>query len=329
MDLEKDRPVSPEELDDVIQSLATEEQLYSIAVFDILGFSNYVNSNTTDQVLKLYEALVTILNKRKTIDIGILENTSGVPVPDSGDWKVNHFVAQANGYSHVVHFSDTFILYMHYRLTAFPFHLRTQYYEGNPLLFNDKFEPDDCIFNHAMYLAFLQTCMEFFCEAISIGIPLRGCVSTGPAVMNHVKNVYVGSALVDAAKGEPVLNSIGLLFGSSFRKFHPVYSSFFIPYNANRKTEKNDKASIMALDWPRYWREKEPYCTMNLEEKIMDMNNDPAHSSYYENAVDFVRFSETHHDWASEIETENVTNIDEYYDAVKKWFGDKYHSERK
>ena len=45
---EKEQKISSkEEMDKAIQEIESEEQLYSIALFDILGFSNLVENNGT------------------------------------------------------------------------------------------------------------------------------------------------------------------------------------------------------------------------------------------------------------------------------------------
>ena len=51
---------------------------------------------------------------------------------------------------------------------------------------------------HQIYLSFLQTCMDFFCQSIIAGIPLRGCVSSGFALMDSNKSgaVVVVSSVI-------------------------------------------------------------------------------------------------------------------------------------
>ncbi len=58
---------------------------------------------------------------------------------------------------------------------------------------------------HPIYLSFLQTCMDFFCQAIVDGIPLHGCIGTGLAIMNQYKSIYLGEPLVEVAKDETEL----------------------------------------------------------------------------------------------------------------------------
>lgn len=40
------------------------EQIYSIALFDILGFSNFVEQNGTDKILSLYNKLLKLIYKQ-------------------------------------------------------------------------------------------------------------------------------------------------------------------------------------------------------------------------------------------------------------------------
>lgn len=89
-------------------------------------------------------------------------------------------------------------------------------------------------------------------ENIKRGIPLRGCISTGMATMDAGKSIFFGRPLVEAARGEPAQNCIGVSFGRNFNNYHPAYNRFFIPYMEHMKN--NDKRtaylSPMVLDWP-------------------------------------------------------------------------------
>lgn len=106
---------SPDAMEQAIRDIEQQEQLYSIALFDILGFSNLVQNNGTQIVLDLYNKLLDIIHKMESnySGNGTLAG-SVVPVPVSQDWKNNQLIADANGYIHVCHFSDTFLIYTHY-----------------------------------------------------------------------------------------------------------------------------------------------------------------------------------------------------------------------
>ena len=175
---------------------------------------------------------------------------------------------------------------------------------------------------HPIYLSFLQICMEFFCEAMKAGIPLRGCISTGMATLDKHQSIYIGRPLVEAARGESAQNAIGVAFGQSFNNYHPVYNRYFIPYPGNLKENdgKTKYLSPMMLDWPRFWRghygAKEPASA----DCIKKMNTNLAFSKYYDNALKFVDFSEQHENWSEEINREGVTDIIDYYSQVEAWY---------
>lgn len=161
--------------------------------------------------------------------------------------------------------------------------------------------------------------MEFFCEAIVAGIPLRGCVSTGPAIMDSYKSIYIGSPLVEVARGETEQNSLGIAFGKSFNNCHPVYNDYFIPY-LNHIKEKSSFLSPMMLDWARYWRQSPDFSNHNLTECIGKMNKDPRFSAYYNNAIKFFEFSNSHQNWSHELNREGITDITDYYKRAVDWY---------
>lgn len=317
--------IDSSEIEEKICEFEKEEQLYSIALFDILGFSNFVQTHGTDVVLELYQKLVDLIHQMESGKNGqVTFSGSVVPVPISPDWKYNQFVADANGYIRVCHFSDTFLIYTGYLVKKEAFWLRDSYYEENPLLVmeaNTKYHPL-IIQEHPLYISFLQVCMEFFCEAIRAGIPLRGCVATGMAIMNKQDSIFFGEPLVEAARGEPAQNAIGIAYGRSFNNYHPVYNRYFIPYMKNIKENdtKADFLSPMMLDWPRFWRQKYGSDEQTIEEYINKMNNNPTFTKYYDNAVRFVQFSEEHENWSNEIDREGMTDIIDYYKRVEKWY---------
>ena len=320
-----ERKIDPSERSEVIHEIEKKEQLYSIALFDILGFSNFVQTHGSDKVLELYRKLVELVHQIESGHNGCAAfSGSVVPVPVSSDCKYNQLIADANGYIQVCHFSDTFLVYTNYLIKKQAFWLRDSYYEENPLTVmeaNAKYNPL-IVQEHPLYLSFLQVCMEFFCEAIRSGIPLRGCVATGMAVMNKEDSIFFGEPLVEAARGEPAQNAIGISYGRSFNNYHPIYNRYFIPYMKNIK-ENNAKAeflSPMMLDWPRFWRKKYASDTQTIEDYISKMNCNPEFASYYENAIRFVKFSEEHENWSEEIEREGMTDILDYYERVKRWY---------
>lgn len=316
---------SSEAMDEAIQKSEKQEQLYSIALFDILGFSNFVENNGNCVVLELYHKLIDLIHQMES-NYGRNGNFSGsvVPVPISDDWKSNQLIADANGYIHVCHFSDTFIIYVNYLFERTSWWLLDSFYEPHPLLLG-KIGTEYCpLFyqEHHIYLSFLQICMEFFCEAIRAGIPLRGCVSTGMATMDKHQAIYFGRPLVEAARGEQAQDAIGIAFGKSFNNYHPVYNRYFIPYfdHMKKNEEKTDFLSPMVLDWPRFWRGHHEFKDLSIADHINKMNKNSAFSSYYDKAIKFTNYSKQYEDWSERIDYEGGVDIIDYYNRVEKWY---------
>lgn len=311
------------ELSSGLKQISENEQVYSIALFDILGFSNFVETNGSKIVLDLYNKLLQLVDRQKS-SFGKKDSIVGsvVPAPVSDDWKSNLLIADANGYINVCHFSDTFIIYVNFLLGKRPFWLRDSKYEPYPLLLGEIGTKQYSIFyeEHRIYLSFLQTCMDFFCQSIVAGIPLRGCISTGTAIMNPYKSIFVGEPIVEAARGETVRNFLSVSFGKSFNNHHPVYNDYFIPYYDDMKEVKSEYLSPMLLDWARYWRESPNFNKINFNECINKMDKNKSFSGYYKNTIKYFEFSQKHANWSEEINREGVKEIFGYYRKTKEWY---------
>lgn len=292
----------------------------TVALFDILGFSNYVKTNSTDKIVALYNKLVSIINK-------VPDRHVPVPTPISKDWKQCVCLAGVKGDVFTTYSSDTFVIWMNTNQNIYkrngtvPFYLRTMYHEPYPLMVAEADNYNQVFYdNHIYYIYFLEVCLEFFCEALKAGIPLRGCISTGNAYFDKDKGIYIGESLVEAARGEGARRSIGVDFGASFAKFHPVFPRFYIP-NKISVSKHREFSSPFSLDWARYWRRKNEDldCIKLIEEMCADEN----FSVYYENAKEFYKFSESNADWAAEVNSKSCTSMKDYFDNVEQWLKDK------
>lgn len=286
-----------------------------LAYFDILGFSNFVNSNQTHKVVQLYNKLIDIINRSPS-------DVTYVPHPVSADCKQNYYVAGVVGDIHTFYSSDSFLIWMrvnqkiHKRNPYVPYWLRTAFYDKYPLLIETDKEP---IFysNNIYYHAFLEVCMDFFCEALKQGIALRGCISTGAAYFDEKNKIYLGKPLVEAVRAESARQYIGIDFGRSFMKFHPLFNKYFIPNIIN--VRKNEEfSSTFSVDWARHWRKN--YKDDNCVDKIIDMRSkNEEFSIYYDNTIKFYEFSRNNENWSTEVNCEKFKNIDDYIQQAKWW----------
>ncbi|OHB83608.1 MAG: hypothetical protein A2Z38_05320 [Planctomycetes bacterium RBG_19FT_COMBO_48_8] len=153
-----------------------------------------------------------------------------------------------------------------------------------------------CSYSTFHFPPFRGLLLEFFCEVLELGIPLRGGVAVGEADIDKKTRTYTGVPLNEAASVEGAQNWIGVSFGPSFAQ--PPYNWFepdqAIVYRAHRKPSKADLVPGAVLDWPRKWRDTRQ---TPADSVIQQMNVDPKFSIYYENTMRFIDFSEQNKDW--------------------------------
>jgi hypothetical protein len=145
--------------------------------------------------------------------------------------------------------------------------------------------------------SFCTTCSEALCRGIEIGLPLRGAIAVGQAIMDHPKATYLGQPIIEAAKVEGAQNWIGVAFGPSF--YDPADKNQFfldtiLPYRSHRKPKCDDLINGCVLDWPRHWRHTRSGVAATA---VQSLNTQPEFSIYYDTTLRFIEFSEQHHDW--------------------------------
>jgi len=284
----KSQMVEPDSNVPVLQT--QENRVISIALFDILGFSNMVKQKNTQELLILYKQLCDYM-KEQSGDGGY-----PTPMPTDGVWR--------NGAGGLVwcicplciesvYFSDTFILWA-------------------DITHHDKADV-------ALLHAFLEIVQWFFCKALQNGIPLRGAVATGKAIMDKKESIYLGEALVEAARAEAVQNSIGISYAPSFNKYPPFISSYILPYSNHIKKDKEKFISRRILDWCHYWDKKDEFKNDDIFQKINNMNTDNEFSCYYDIAVNIVNFSRKHRDWTKKVDCSNVKSREELEERTNAW----------
>ena len=147
--------------------------------------------------------------------------------------------------------------------------------------------------------AFVTRCADLMCEALNMGIPLRGAICLGDAIMHQGSHTYIGKPLVEAAQLEKGQDWLGLTLGWS-ATWPPLMAeldgSSIIEYPIPMKPQLAEFASPIAIDWPRAWRDKRTDCP---KERLAALNLDqnPLVRRKYDNATAFVDYSIEHHDW--------------------------------
>jgi hypothetical protein len=154
-----------------------------------------------------------------------------------------------------------------------------------------------CSYSSFHFFPFCGVLLDFFCDVLELGIPLRGGIAVGETHIDEATRSYIGDPINEAAAVEQAQNWIGISFGPSFA-IHP-YNNLFeaeqvLVYRRHRKTDRADLIPGAVLDWPRRWRETRQKPAIAI---LQQMNTDQKFTSYYEITESFVRFSEDNKDW--------------------------------
>jgi hypothetical protein len=141
--------------------------------------------------------------------------------------------------------------------------------------------------------SFLESALDFFCEALLRGLAMRGCITFGPAIMSTRDGIFLGDPIIEGARGEQAQSWLGVSFGPSVNQksygwlgaLHHV-----MPYHEHAKPGKESLVEPLVLDWPRRWRDKYSGRPSAVE-VLKGLNTDARFTSYYDGALKFVAHS--------------------------------------
>lgn len=150
---------------------------------------------------------------------------------------------------------------------------------------------------------FCARCADVICESIMMGLPLRGAISAGSAILNKNKGVFLGAPIIEAARVENQQNWIGVSFCPSFTdpsfqlSIHPDlliqnYTSHFKPVDGFNKY-----ISLMTLDWPKRARDRKIDGQV-IQQIVALKNKAPINKQeYYDRTLSFTQHSQDETDW--------------------------------
>ncbi len=150
-------------------------------------------------------------------------------------------------------------------------------------------------FHNAFVGTFLDRCSSLFCNALDAGLPLRGAISVGEVIFHKKTNTYLGEPLVEAARLEKAQDVLGVALCNSVKQisFPPDRVLKYNPPIKPLKLGKNSLLSGLVLDWPRFWNDFYQGTPIDKLRELRASN----FTKYYDNAIDFVNYSESNKDW--------------------------------
>lgn len=144
--------------------------------------------------------------------------------------------------------------------------------------------------------AFVNHCATFVCEALAMGVPVRGAIALGEAIMDRTTGTYIGMPIVEAASCEKIQEWLGVAYAPS-ATWQPflteVHPNVFIEYDIPVKPGHEDDLPPVALDWTRRWEEL--YGTPATT-KLAELNAAAPHRKI-QNAIAFAEYCAENRDW--------------------------------
>ena len=243
----------------------TRPGLAIIGLFDVLGFENQFTKNGLKEMARKYRLLIAAAKQAADQpDVVTALMPDELPIaPGPGEGLSGALVGPTK--IDYAYFSDTILLWSPY---------------------------------HPLYVRpFFDACGNMIQESLEVGLPLRGAISIGDVLFNREKGVFLGAALIEAARLEKDQRWIGATLSPTFllkRPFNRVYAYHTIPYAAHFKDPGDRKKLALVLDWPRIFREQK---VADFARKVSALDVDPRFSEYYSNTLAFIRYSKKYANW--------------------------------
>lgn len=245
---------------------------YAVGIFDVLGFKRKFEKLGLEEITARYRALIDIVVKR---DEHLADMKTFFPNLKEGPYWCAGGEIVAMTRVHAAYASDTFLVWANYTWTDL------HKYTEDELEKLSKDSNHDWLFQPIPCDAFLETCNELMCRSLQVGLPLRGALAVGNAILDKERSIFLGQPIIDANLLEHDQKFIGAGMCSSFVS-QTVPKRFALSFSQQMKDPSVRGAGGLILDWPRHWRNTRPF---DLKKIVKAMNTDDAFSDYYGNTL--------------------------------------------
>lgn len=274
----------------------TKYNRFAVCFFDVLGFETKFKKIGLGRMLENYQQLIRVVDERNQRTKDWFGNLN---FSESAYWTSEQEPFISNKI-YGAYASDSILLFS---FADFP---ENRYPEALNLKENESTVRASNPATGWMYHPipcdnFLDVCNEIICHSIEIGLPLRGSLSLGEAVLHLDRGIFLGQPLIDAARLESNQKCIGVTFSKSFMS-QVVPNRYQLPFN---NQFKNPSATFLVstdlmLDWPRHWRNTR---NSNLENFINNLNSIPEYTHYYRTTLETIE--------SSNLRAQKFNSIDE------------------
>lgn len=252
---------------------------YAVGIFDVLGFKNKFAQLGLQEITARYAALIDIVVKR---DEHQEEMRTFFPnMKEAPYWCAGGEILLMTKV-YMAYASDTLLVWTNYTWTEL--HQRNdEELEG---LSEDP--THDWLFLPVPCDPLLDICNELICRSLQAGLPLRGALAVGDAILDKERRIFLGEPIIEANLLEKGQKFIGAGMCNSFVD-QTIPRRFTLSFNKQLKESTENCASGLILDWPRHWRNTR---SVDVKEVIDSMNTDAKFSDYYENTLASINQSE-------------------------------------
>jgi hypothetical protein len=247
---------------------------YQVALFDILGFEQKLKARGLANIAEAYDVLISDVearNRHMAKLFGEMGFSEAAYWTSEGDVFIFNNVRGAFA-------SDSILLWAH---RTWP-DVRDK--NGKELAELSKSPAHGWKAHPIPCDNFLDTCNELMCHSLEIGLPLRGAISMGEAVIDEDRRVFLGQPIVDAARMEREQVFLGASLCSPFVP-QRIPGRYTLLFEEHLKEPGPSVWSGLVLDWPRHWRNTR---AENLKEIVAALNTDPQYSACYDHTRRFI-----------------------------------------
>jgi hypothetical protein len=255
-------------------------QDYALAYFDILGFQAKFEELGLPKMTEKYMSFVDVvdkINQHTAALFGPLDFKESVYWVDNGDVvpAVKIFGAYA---------SDSVLLWS---CSAWP-EAREKTEEERSQLSKDPHT--GWMYQTVPCDTFLRACNEMICKGLELGLPLRGSLAMGKAVLGNPEGIFIGQPLIEAARLEKGQKFIGAGCCRSFM-MQTIPKRFLLDFSHHMKNGYDQYFGGAVLDWPRHWRRTRKGSVAETVAKLRDGSESA--SDYYDNTLAMISVSDT------------------------------------
>lgn len=272
---------------------------FALCFFDVLGFESRFSQIGLDGMLSKYLQLTSIVDARNEHMLRLFQT---MEFSESAYWTSE---GDAFIFSRLfgTYASDSILLWSNasFPEARYPTALNLTHEERSRYASDPK---DGWKYHFIPCDNLLDVCNEVLCHSIEVGLPLRGALALGEAVLHIDKGVFLGQPLIDAARMESAQKLIGASFTSSFME-QIVPPRYLVPFSCHLKSVRDGLFEGHVLDWPRHWRTTR---STDLRQVVQALNTQPAANAYYENTLLLIDASEARAGSSLDTEETSIRN---------------------